>query len=272
MLKLVFFVALSITIVFSSQIVYGENELPLPDGKNIREWESISASLIKDERYDEAIVYIEKIIEEDPENLKALSNKAGILIHLERFDESLEISNKVLEIEPNRISVLQNKGVALKMLKQYEQSYQLFNRILEIEPENKQAAISIFRVLGLMPTVPTTDSQYTIHVQIIVRDESGNLLGVIESYNARYLPSKFFDQWWEKVERLDMITKYDDSELFQINEMTSPEDDHTAKFHWETSVQNYQDMPVTIFEVFIPMMQIDMDSELTEVQLSITKN
>ena len=43
-------------IVFSVQITFAQEELPLPEGKNIKEWESISAALVREDRF-EAVSY-----------------------------------------------------------------------------------------------------------------------------------------------------------------------------------------------------------------------
>lgn len=102
MMKFVLLSIVSLAILFSIQTIYAE-ELPLPEGKNVKEWEAISGALMQENRFDEAIIYLDKIIDEESDNLRALSNKAGVLIHLREFEESLKISNKILEIEPNRI-------------------------------------------------------------------------------------------------------------------------------------------------------------------------
>ena len=116
MMKLVFTAIICLGILFSVQMTYAQEELPLPEGKNIKEWESISAALVAEKRFSEAIIYLDKILEQNPDNLKALTNKAGLLAQLGNFSKSLSLSDKVLEIDPDRISALTNKAIALKML------------------------------------------------------------------------------------------------------------------------------------------------------------
>ena len=98
-------------------------------GKNIKEWESISAALVAEKRFSEAIIYLDKILEQEPDNLKALTNKAGLLAQLGNYSKSLSLSNKVLEIDPNRLSALTNKAIALKMLNEYEKSFEFYKNI-----------------------------------------------------------------------------------------------------------------------------------------------
>ena len=99
MIKQVFFAVICFTILFSVQTTYAQEELSLPEGKNIKEWESISAALVVEKRFEEAIIYLDKVLDKEPDNLKALSNKASLLIQLERFSESISLSNKVLKVE-----------------------------------------------------------------------------------------------------------------------------------------------------------------------------
>ncbi len=76
----VILVAVCFLVIFSVQITFAQEELPLPEGKNIKEWESISAALVREDRFEEAIIYLDKILEEDPENLKALSNNKQVIL------------------------------------------------------------------------------------------------------------------------------------------------------------------------------------------------
>tara|TARA_Y100000590_G_scaffold308568_1_gene348368 strand:+ start:756 stop:1541 length:786 start_codon:yes stop_codon:yes gene_type:complete len=256
-------------ILFFIQEANAQNELPLPKGKNITEWQAISSALMKDERYDEALIYLDKIIEQEPNNLRALSNKAGILIHLNKIIESLEISNKVLEIDSERVSTLQNKGVALRMLKQYEAAFDTFNKIRILEPENESIKKQIARTLAEMPTIETTNSPYAIHLQVKITDSKNNLIGVIESSNARYLPSKFFEQWWNDVDNLGMITHQDDNtQFYQFNEILSPTEDHLGMYTWEVQRGGFN---IVLYQVFVPMVEF-VGSEKLQVQWSIIKN
>jgi len=267
MIKLMFLLTISTILICSSHFVYAE-ELPLPEGKNVKEWESIAAALMKEERYDDAVIYLDKIINAEPDNLRALSNKAGILIHLERFEQSLEISNRILSIEPNRISTLQNKGVVLRILDQHENAFDTFAKIVSLQPDNEQARKSIAITLAEMPTVSTTDSPYSIHLQMKILDKDNNLIGVLESSNARYLPSKFFEIWWNKVDGLGMVTNQDGVEKLQMNEITEPEDDHLGMFTWEKDMEGWK---IVLFQVFVPMMQYD-GTERIEVQWTLIRD
>ena len=255
-------------ILFNIQTGFAEEELPLPEGKSIREWESISAALVVEKRFDEAIIYLDKILDEAPDNLKALSNKAGLLIQLERFAESVELSNKVLEIEPDKISALTNKAIALKMLGEYEKSYQLLTKIVILEPDNEAAKKSRAKLLSSMPTVSTNNSEYLVHVLAVVRNTNGELIGTTESTNARYLESRFTESWWTKMLEKDRISVKDNLEVYQDRQVLKPEDDHTGLFSLQRVMDGYT---INIFEVFTPMIQLEK-SDVINVQWTIIRS
>ena len=254
-------------IVFSVQITFAQEELPLPEGKNIKEWESISAALVREDRFGEAIIYIDKILEEDPENLKALSNKAGLLVQLERFSESVILSNKVLEIDPNRISTLTNKAIALKMMKEYEQSFDTFTKILLIEPDNEKIKTARAKLLSGTPTISTNNSEYEVHVQVTLRDKNDNLIAVTESNNARVLPLAVTESWWKLLDKRGDITHTQKFEMFTDTIPLTPSDDYLGMLTLDKEMNGFN---ITIFEVFIPLIQIE-ETEHGMVQWTIIK-
>ena len=214
MIKSILIAIICLGVLFSVQTVFAEEELPLPEGKNIKEWESISAALVAEKRFSEAIIYLDKILEQEPDNLKALTNKAGLLAQLGNYSKSLSLSNKVLEIDPNRLSALTNKAIALKMLNEYEKSFEIFTKILIIDPDNEKIKQARASLLSESPTISTNDSMYDVHVLVVVRDKDENLIAVTESNNARYLPSKFTEKWWNDLSEKNYLKYENGYEIF----------------------------------------------------------
>jgi len=267
MIKIISSGIICLVILVAMQGVYAQEELLLSEGKNIKELESISAALIMEKRFDEAIIYLDKILEKKPENLKALSNKAGVLIQLEKFSDSLDISNKVLEIEPNRISTLGNKAIALKMLKEYEKSFLIFSKMLIIEPENELIKNSRAKLLSGTPTVSTFGSIYEVHALVTIRDQNGNLIGTTESTNARYLQSIFTEKWWEQLDEKEAITNSKESQIFTKTNSLIPEDDYIGMLTLQRQMNGYN---INIFELYIPMIQVE-ETDTAIVQWTIIK-
>ena len=159
--KLIISSILCCVLLFSFQTIHAEEELPLPEGKNIKEWESISVALVSENRFEEAVVYLDKILEEDPKNVKALTNKA----------------------------------IALKMLKDYERSFLTFSEILILEPDNLKIKKARANLLSGTPTQSTMNSQYEVHILVTVRNSEGQLIATTESTNSRFLNSIFTESW-----------------------------------------------------------------------------
>jgi len=271
MIKSLFSVIICLGILFSIQAVYGQEELPLPEGKNIKEWESISAALVVEKRFDEAIIYFDKILNEEPNNLKALTNKAGLLAQLGNFSKSLNLTNKVLEIDPDRISALTNKAIALKMMGEYEESFLIFSKIIKLDPENEEVQNSRAKLLSATPTVSTSGSNYEVHGQIIVRNENGNLIGTVESTNARYLPSLFTEKWWEKLDQEGHVKDTDNGEIFTKTNPIVPggvSENYLGMLTLERHMSGYA---INIFEIFLPMVQVE-DTDIAVVQWTIIKS
>ena len=254
-------------ILFSVQMIYAQEELPLPEGKNIKEWESISAALVAEKRFSEAIIYLDKILEQEPGNLKALTNKAGLLAQLGNYPKSVSISDKVLEIDPDRISALTNKAIALKMMKEYEKSHEVFTKILMLEPSNEKIKQARASLLSESPTISTNDSMYDVHVLVTIRDKDGNLIAVTESNNARYLPSEFTEKWWNSLSEKKYLQYSDGYEIFQKENTMLSNDDHLGILTLEREMNGYI---VNVFEAFIPMIQME-ETDTAKVQWTILK-
>ena len=65
MIKLIFSGIACLILLFSVQTADAQEELVLPEGNNIKEWESISAALVLEKRFSQAIIYLDKILDED---------------------------------------------------------------------------------------------------------------------------------------------------------------------------------------------------------------
>jgi len=267
MIKSILIAIIGLGVLFSVQTVFAEEELPLPEGKNIKEWESISAALVAEKRFSEAIIYLDKILEQEPDNLKALTNKAGLLAQLGNFSKSLDLSDKVLEIDSERISALTNKAIALKMLGEYEKSFEIFTKILMIEPNNEKIKNSRAALLSGTPTISTNDSIYDVHILVVVRDKDENLIAVTESSNARYLPSKFTEKWWNELSEKNYLKYENGYEIFQKENAMISNDDHLGILTLEREMSGYN---VVMFEAFLPMIQVE-ETDTADIQWTIIK-
>jgi tetratricopeptide (TPR) repeat protein len=70
------------------------------DPKNVHILNTIGGALSANND-EEAMKYIDKALEIEPENIMALLGKGGCCINMERYDEAKKLIDKVLELSPN---------------------------------------------------------------------------------------------------------------------------------------------------------------------------
>jgi tetratricopeptide (TPR) repeat protein len=90
---------------------------------------------------EEAIKYLDKALEIDPNNANALTSKGLALYNLGNYQEAVKYHDKALEINPNGGPALNNKGLALYGLGKYDEALEYYDRALEIDPNGGPAAL-----------------------------------------------------------------------------------------------------------------------------------
>ena len=169
--------------------------------------------------------------------------------------------------ETDSLDILTNKAITLALDKQYEKALDRFDEILDLEPNNPVALEWIPKILNEIPAKSTINSEYVVHIQMTLRDEDGKLVSVLESTNARYVPTKFLEIWWNTLIDRGTIVNENGIEKLQITTSKNADLDHIGSFLWETEIAG---KAVQIFEVYVPMMQYN-DHEKVELQWTIIK-
>lgn len=85
--------------------------------------------------YDKSLSILNKIIENDHQNVKAWHNKGVIMTNLKRPDEALPFFEKALEFDPLHYVTWRNKGVTLRELGRFDEALLCFEKALELDPE-----------------------------------------------------------------------------------------------------------------------------------------
>lgn len=262
MIRYFFGGVICLTILFSIQIAFADEELPLPEGKNVKEWYAIGIALISENRYEEAIKYYDKILEINPNDEKALLNKGSVLIELDRIEEAIKYYERVIEINPNNVKALASKGIALAHLQEYNDALVMIDRALLLDPDNEIVKGKKANFLSGAPTIPAHDSVYEIKFRIIVRDSSGSLISVSESTNTRYLPYEITDEIFAKgFDSKDTVmidgTLYERVKKF---EGAASVDDRSGMFSITTTLDGWM---IDVFQAFTPMIIIEKDDVAT---------
>ena len=221
-------VGLSCLIIFTSLTnVVAQEEMSNLLGKNVKEWHAISAALISEGRHEESIKYYDKI----------------------------------LEINPNHIKAISSKAIALSFLKEWSEAEKLIFRAVELEPENKIIQGMMYQFIAQRHSIIAHDSVYDIKLRATVRDSSGNLVSVSESSNARYLPYPITDEIFEKhlIEE-GVIINGKTYDIAKRVDSFVPEDNATGAFGFTITKYGHE---FDVFLGFVPMILTEPDEKIT---------
>lgn len=147
--------------------------------------EKNAIEMIDESNYDEALFYIDKILEIDPENIGALNNKGGILVELGNYTDSIVVFNKILTINENDTGTLNNKAIALSKLNLPIQSLELLYKSLLLDPNNANTANNTHNIVNNLPWI---DETYNTVGVVTVRDQNGSLVGYSEIASVSIQP------------------------------------------------------------------------------------
>ena len=169
--------------------------------------------------------------------------------------------------ETNTLDILTNEAIRLALDKQYEKALDRFNEVLYLDSDNSVALEWIPKILNEIPGKSIINSEYVVHIQMTLRDEDGKLVSVLESTNARYVPTKFLEMWWNTLIDRGTIVNENGIEKLQITTSKNRSLDHIGSFQWEAEIAG---KAVKFFEVYLPMMQYN-DYEKIQLQWTIIK-
>ena len=136
---------------------------------------------INEGRLDGALIYLDSILELDPNQLDALTNKGGVLIELEKYEAAIEYLDRALEINPNHIQTLNNKAIALFRLGSYEDSLSIYYELSILAPNNE---IIVNNASFLIENFPYFRENG--YVNIKVRNSEGQLVGSTQTNRLNF--------------------------------------------------------------------------------------
>ena len=243
------------------------------DEKNIEELHSIGASLISEGRYEESIRYYDKILEIDPDEVRALLNKGSVLIQLQKYEESIRYYDKILEIDPDEVRALASKTIALSHLERYSEAQVAIEKAITLEPQNQEIISRHANFLAGIPTSPAHNSIYDINFRVTLKDSSGNLVTVAESTNTRYLAFDITDEVLANEFTFNDTIVIDGIlyERAQKTEEYTQEQPGESEMHgmWSFTTR-YGGYIINIFEAFTPYITIH-DGDLLKVEWYVLK-
>jgi len=127
-------ILLTIAIITSVSLVEADQDIDELINKGVQ--------LFNSEQYEEALSYLNEVLEKDPDNLQALNAKGAVFVKIERYEEALTYFDKILEMDPSNVDALNNKVVTLGKLDRGNEAAQYVQRVLELDPAHIEALIS----------------------------------------------------------------------------------------------------------------------------------
>jgi len=161
---------------------------------------SKAGDAINNKQFQDAIKYLDNVLEQDPNHIEALRNKGALLAILEKYDEALVQFDKVLEIDPNHILGLYNKGRTLAHLERFDEAIVNLDKVITLDPVHIPTFILKQSILG-----KTLTSIEGI-IQIQIRNSQNQLVGYIESNRLIYYKYYNIEQFLQSLPIKQTVT------------------------------------------------------------------
>ena len=266
-MKILLILPLSIIILFGlvQDTHAQESSPPLIEQKTMSELNSIIVTLLEEQRYEESLFYLDKILETHPNHKNALLNKGSVLVSLDRSEEAIPYYDRLLVIEPENIKGLTSKAVALVNTGEKLNALKLFNKVLSLDRDNEQIQTAKAKLLSIIPTQSThrsynTDTKYDVHVRVTARTSSGELISVVETAYGRYLPVDFTDYVFNNLFEKEIVEinnqKY---EMATKSDSYTTDNEYIGNFYFEVIMNGHS---ITVFEAFPPHVGIEPNDQL----------
>ncbi|MBI5377794.1 MAG: tetratricopeptide repeat protein [Thaumarchaeota archaeon] len=101
---------------------------------SISYYDGMGPALMRLCKYDSAITFFDRSLEENPENIGVLTNKGSALVRLGQYNEAITYYDLALKIQPDYLPAINNKANALTELGDFKEAILLYNSVLDHEP------------------------------------------------------------------------------------------------------------------------------------------
>jgi len=101
---------------------------------SISYYDGMGPALMRLCKYDSAITFFDRSLEENPENIGVLTNKGSALVRLGQYNEAITYYDLALKIQPDYLPAINNKANALAEIGNFREAISLYNSVLDHEP------------------------------------------------------------------------------------------------------------------------------------------
>jgi len=165
-LNYIFFLSIFLILFIYTPEIFGDDD-------SILDLEKHAKHLIDEPNYVEALEYLDRILEIDPNNTNALNNKGGIMINLGNHSAAINFFDSVLEINGNNTEALNNKAIALYKQENYIESLENFYKSLQTDSTNQFTINNTKNVVKNLYWIDETENAYAV---VSIRDENNKLV------------------------------------------------------------------------------------------------
>lgn len=100
---------------------------------------TVGQDYLEDELFENALFYLEFVIEKEPDNFEVLNDIAYCYDRTERIDKSIDAYNKLLEIDPFNDYAWYNLGTTYSKKSDFTKAIEAFDFSLALNPNNSSA-------------------------------------------------------------------------------------------------------------------------------------
>ena len=142
-------------------------------------------SLLKEEKFEQAIPILEKILKSDPNNLLVLKNLAVAYTDTEMYDKAIIQFDKILELKPNSPEILYGKAVSFNSLGQPEKALLTLDKLDKKYSNDKNILVTIAYANVLLGEFENAQKNYKKVLDKNPNSKSANLNMLLLSYHMK---------------------------------------------------------------------------------------
>ena len=256
---------IAILIAFSFSVIFSAN------AESVDELHDKAYQFMKSGNFSDAIDTYSKILELQPKDEQALLNRAIAYTQVDRFDQALWDLDSFLMLNPNNKKALNGKAFILEKLDciSYKkcgplESLRILEELLESDPTNNELENQRNFVLTKVPSfyVISTDGDYLVRFQQILKDSEGSLVSVIDGVGSEVIPTRLLDEYLdEKKDTVDIFEK----------EIVSIEGEQYVKWRYEISGIENEGSFYGKWEIITQITVEDVEEQKTEFELELAR-
>jgi len=194
------------------------------DEKSIDLWLNWGTICLERGQITQAIYYLEKCIELDPQHILGWKLIAQSHDQNREFNKAISCFKKILEFNPNDVDALISIGAILNDLKEYDASIQYHQLAIEINPNSTSGYFNMGVALGGLNKFDLALHNYSIAVELDPRDfetwsNKGNTLHELKRFDeaiahhdkALNLKPDYAEGWSNKGNTLHELKRFDEA-------------------------------------------------------------